>query len=475
MAHVLRQPPHTLVASVFAHESIYVGVDVGKSEHVAGFVSNTLLQRHERFEGCPVLKFANTREGFRQLIDRIMDFVAIEQCFVLLEKTGHYHKALVDYLLELDISVYIMHVQKRPRSLLKSDKRDALGLANHLYNQLEKGIQVADRTQLARRALPPTDAAARLKGSVGHRHELVHESTRRKNKLIALCDQIFPEFTQVFSDPNSPTALTIRDQFPTAEAIATATLDELCAAKGPKRPSRIDMARLQGLATQTIGVKDPGRLAALVFEQEQLVQELRLLHAHLDQIDDQITHILEHAREGRILLSIPGIGAYSAAAILAAIGNVDNFTNAAALKSYFGWAPKVTQSGTTVNTATLTRGGERTMKEVMYLVAIRSVREHGQWTDLYQRLVQRKCDYDEKQRAFRGKMKVIGRIAGQITAMIYAFLKADAELLANTPAGVTPPEPMLYDPAVHQLHRTGQYRSSKPAAPVERITLLPKR
>ncbi|MGO8949447.1 MAG: hypothetical protein ACLQUY_17715, partial [Ktedonobacterales bacterium] len=67
MAHVARQSPHTLIASEFAHESIYVGVDIGKSQHVAGFVSNTLLQRHERFEGCPVLKFANTREGFRQL------------------------------------------------------------------------------------------------------------------------------------------------------------------------------------------------------------------------------------------------------------------------------------------------------------------------------------------------------------------------------------------------------------------------
>ena len=283
-------------------------VDIGKSQHVAGFVSNTLLQRHERFEGCPVLKFANTREGFRQLIHRISDFVSIEQCFVLVEKTGHYHKALVDYLLELDVSVYIMHVQKRPRNLLKTDKRDALGLANHLYNQLEKGIQVADRTQLARPALPPTDAAARLKGLIGHRHELVHESTRRKNKLIALFDQIFPEFTQVFSDPSSPTALTIRELFPTAEAIATVTLDDLCAAKGPKRPSRTDMARLQGLAAQSIGVKDPARLEALAFEQGQLIQELHLLQEHLNQIDDQIAHILEHAREGRILLSIPESG-----------------------------------------------------------------------------------------------------------------------------------------------------------------------
>lgn len=34
-------------------ELIFIGIDVGKTKHVAGFVSTTLLQRHQRFEGCP--------------------------------------------------------------------------------------------------------------------------------------------------------------------------------------------------------------------------------------------------------------------------------------------------------------------------------------------------------------------------------------------------------------------------------------
>lgn len=48
----------------------------------------------------------------------------------MLEKTGHYHVALVDYLLEQDLSVYLVHVHVRPRGLTKTDKRDALNLAN---------------------------------------------------------------------------------------------------------------------------------------------------------------------------------------------------------------------------------------------------------------------------------------------------------------------------------------------------------
>lgn len=175
------------------HESVYVGIDVGKLTHVAGFVSNTLLARHGRFAGCPILKFENSREGFRTLADRLRSYVALEQVFVLLEHTGHYHKALEQYLLELDVSVYLVHVQKRQQGLLKTDKRDALGLANHLYNQLEKGIQVAEKSQLVRPAIPPTEAASLLQGLIRHRYELIQESTQRKNKLTAICDEL-PRF-----------------------------------------------------------------------------------------------------------------------------------------------------------------------------------------------------------------------------------------------------------------------------------------
>ncbi len=64
-----------------------------------------------------------------------------------------------------------------------------------IYNQLEKGIQVSDKLQLVRRAIPPTEAAAQLKSLTRHRYELIQESAQRKNKLTSLCDELFPELT----------------------------------------------------------------------------------------------------------------------------------------------------------------------------------------------------------------------------------------------------------------------------------------
>ncbi len=406
---------HTTAPSL-AHESLYVGVDIAKSQHIAGFVSHTLLSRHGRFEGCPALKFANSRMGFRLLIDRIRDYVPLEQCFVLMEKTGHYHRALQEYLLEMDVSVYVMHVHARPRGMVKTDKRDALGLANNLYNQLEKGAQMGDRTEIVHRAVPPTEAASLLKGLMGHRYELQHESTKHRNQLTAICDQLFPEMTDVLKDPNSPTALGIRERFPTAQAIATATIDALSQAKGTSatKPGRAGLARLQDVAATSIGTKDVGRVRTLIFEQRQLIAELKLIREHTEQIDAEIEHIVETAREGRILMSLPGIGLTTAAAIVAAVGHVDNFPNGGFLKAYFGWAPKRTQTGTTKDSDKLPRGGERTMRALIYMAAWRCVNTDEDFAAIYKRLVARKCPCDERKRDYVGKNVVMARICGQL-------------------------------------------------------------
>jgi transposase len=114
-----------------------------------------LLTHHERFEGCPTFAFEQSREGFRALVDRIRKYVPLEQVAVLLEHTGHYHRLLEQYLLDLDITVYRVHIQKRAEGMLKTDKRDALSLANTLYTQLELGAQVQDTMQFVRRIEPP--------------------------------------------------------------------------------------------------------------------------------------------------------------------------------------------------------------------------------------------------------------------------------------------------------------------------------
>jgi transposase len=459
---------------MLAQETLYVGVDVGKKAHVAGFISSTLLSRHQRFEHCPALAFDNSREGFRSLIDRIGTYVPLTQVQALLEVTGHYHRALLQYLQEQDIPVYVIHVQKRQEGLLKTDKRDALGLANQLYNQLEKGIQVGDPLQAVRRLVPPTEAAASLRGMVRHHYELVAESTQRKNKLTSICDELFPEFTRLLRNPNLPTALALREHFPTPADLAAATFWELRAARG--RTCSVSDAKLQELhrlAAQSIGTKEPARVRGLVVEQKQLIRELHLIAEHLVQLETEIALIVQSCREGKILTSIPGIGPQAAATLIAMIGNIANFERASQLKSYVGWVPKVAQSGSSLDWTRLSPRGVRQMKQTMYLIVWRAIQWDSEWKAMYERLVSRKCRSDERTRRLIGREKVIGRLAGQMTCVIYALLKKDQEVLAHLTPGAEPPEPTLYDPELHRQHRQGQYQPRGIAGKLPQLIQLP--
>jgi transposase len=462
------------VIPMLLHETVYVGVDIGKRNHVAGFISTTLLSRHQRFEHCPALAFDNSREGFRSLIDRIKTYVPLTQIQALLEVTGHYHRALLQYFQELDIPVFVIRVQKRQEGLLKTDKRDALGLANQLYNQLEKGIQVGDPLQAVRRLVPPTEAAASLRGMVRHHYELVAESTQRKNKLTAICDELFPECTRLLRNPNLPTALALRSHFPTPADLAAATFWELRTARGRTcSVSDAKLQELQRLAAQSIGTKDPARIRGLVIEQKQLIRELNVITEHLAQLESEIALVVESSREGKILTSIPGIGPQAAATLIALIGSIANFEHASQLKSYVGWVPKVAQSGSSLDWARLSPRGVRQMKHTLYLIVWRAIQWDSQWQAMYERLITRKCRSDERTRRMIGREKVIGRLAGQMTGVIYTLLKKDQELLAHLSPGVEPPEPQLYDSELHRQHRMGQYQPSRSGGKSPQLIQLP--
>jgi transposase len=205
--------------------------------------------------------------------------------------------------------------------------------------------------------------------------------------------------------------------------VATARIEALRAIRVHKHPSDAALVELQALAATSIGTKDVVRQRGLVFEQTQLIAELLLMQEHVDAMDQEISVVIEHAREGRILTSIPGVGSIQAATLLATIGNIENFPTAATLKAYLGWAPRVSQSGTSLNSASLARSGMRTTKQMMFLVVATAIRMDCEWAKLYQRLVPLKCRYDELKRDYAGKKKVMGRIAGQMISLMFALLR----------------------------------------------------
>jgi hypothetical protein len=113
------------------------------------------------------------------------------------------------------------------------------------------------------------------------------------------------------------------------------------------------------------------------------------------------------------------------------------------------------------------------MKQTMYLIVWRAIQWDAEWKEIYERLVSRKCRSDERTRRLIGREKVIGRLAGQMTSVIYALLKKDQELLSHLAPGAEPPEPQLYDPEIHRQHRMGQYQSLGSGGKPRKLIRLP--
>lgn len=425
-----------------------LGIDIGKETHVAGFISWSLLAKHRRFNACPAISFGNSRTGFEMLLTAMKARAPLGQCAVLLEKTGHYGFALEQFLQQHNIVIYKIHVQKR-LAKRKTDKRDALFLANALYNQMVLGARTDDSAEI-RRLIPPTEAATQLRTLVQRRAELTSDITARKNKLTAICDELFPEMTQVFADPNRIAALNIREKYPTPVDVMSASINELLLCRARTRPSRQALLLLQQLAKTTIGTTSQARIFGLSLEQKQLIAELRLLQAHIEAIEVEIEKIITASREGKIIASIPPIGPTQAAILLAAIGNIGNFERTSRLRGYCGWAPVESQSGSSLDSVKLDRGGNRLLKQTMYLVGWAAVRTDTEWKTIYDRLVPLKCRWDDRTQTYRGKNKVMGRICGQIIGVIFTLLRRDYDLLASLGPGDQVPDPVLYDREKHR-------------------------
>jgi transposase len=71
-------------------------------------------------------------------------------------------------------------------------------------------------------------------------------------------------------------------------------------------------------------------------------------------------------------------------------------TRPSQLKSYFGWVPKVAQSGSSLDWTRLSPRGVRQMKHTMYLIVWRAIQWDPEWKEIYERLIARKCRSDKR-------------------------------------------------------------------------------
>ncbi|TYV00795.1 IS110 family transposase [Listeria monocytogenes] len=167
----------------------YVGIDIGKRFHVASILTS---------EGTVVLKgfsFPNTTEGAKRLLEKLHTFSSVSDQFAIgLEATGHYWLVFFSFLQDSDLLVYVLNpiqtdgwrkgteIRKR-----KTDIIDSVLIADLIRYGSFVETSLSDESLFS------------LKQLSRYRTYLATTAGDFKRKIIAVLDQVFPEYATVFS------------------------------------------------------------------------------------------------------------------------------------------------------------------------------------------------------------------------------------------------------------------------------------
>jgi transposase len=172
------------------------------------------------------------------------------------------------------------------------------------------------------------------------------------------------------------------------DTVDAVVLADFCAALQPRpwTPWPVEVRTLRDLvrrreAVQEMLVQERNRRKAgalstpVTASLDRTIAHLVAELADLDrQIRDHIDHHPQLRHQRDLLLTIPGLGATTAARLLAECRSLTDFANARALAAFAGLVPRRRQSGTWNPRATLSKLGSPHLRHALYFPALTAIR-----------------------------------------------------------------------------------------------------
>jgi transposase len=342
--------------------TVWIGLDVGKDEHFADVLDDA-------GEAIFARAVSNDEADIEALLERA---------------AGHGEPGLVidqpGSIAQLAIAVAARRaapvayvpglVMRRAADLYpgeaKTDRRDAFVLA--------------DTARIRRRQVHWLDThsdelLAQLRVLNGFDIDLAADLTRLTNRLRDALTSISPALERAVGSRVAHAGVReLLCAFPTPTALRAAgraRITNRLKARSPRLAAKITDAVTAALDAQTVTLPAEDAVGRVIAE---LAGELDRIHGRRDALAGEIEEVFHAHPFGRLLVSLPGIGARTGARILAEIGDGSRFANGSRLASYAGLAPVTRQSGRSLNGETKSRRGNHRLKNAMFLAAFASLR-----------------------------------------------------------------------------------------------------
>ena len=314
----------------------YTGIDWADTHHDA-----LVLDEQGRRVGA--VRVTHTAEGLATLthfLEQIVGTQPKEQMACIIETT---HGLLIAALLEAGWPVYPVNPRTvdrhRAASGAKTDLIDAYLLAK---------TGRADFADL-RRLMPDSEVVAELKALTRDQDGLIQMQTRLVNQLTACLKAYYPVALSLFTKVHQPTSLAFLRAYPTPQAAATATPEQLATLlKQAGHPTAT-----QATATITSVLARPHLVADAVTTRTKarlmlaLVAQLQPLMEQIAAYDKEISTLFLTHPDHDLFSSLPRAGKRLAPRLLAEIGDDrDRYDTAASIQALGGTSPVLFESGT---------------------------------------------------------------------------------------------------------------------------------
>ena len=328
-----------------------------------------------------------------------------------MEDTGHYHFALLKYLLDSRYTVALINptttdlTRKLQGGITKNDPLDSLTICDIIgSNQRKKPFRI---TKVNRFDLYEQKQLKR------HHHNLKEELNIYKNRLQKCIDIVFPEFNSLFRSKYGIVYMNVLKTFSSAEKIANSDIRTIrkCfeyEGRGKRIPLSPDL--LKTAAKASVGISS----VAEEIQIRHLVCQIEMIEEQLSEIDKKIEEF--SLQNNSPILSIPRISHFSGTSILAELGDICNYTKASQIIKFAGVAPYHYESSQfTAQHMAITKKGSRYLRKTLYQIIL-PVINHNKVFSAY---------YNKKLAEGKGHRCAQGHCIRKLLRIIYHLLSTE--------------------------------------------------
>ena len=353
---------------------ILIGIDVGKNSHYF-----TIVNKEDGEILLEPSQFNNNMDGFNKLLSSIKPYKKNE-LLIGMEDTGHYHFALMKFLLDKKYTVTLINpvitdlTRRACGSISKTDKLDTLTICDVLSSNNNKKpyrISKVNRFDLyEQRCL------------TRHHHNLKEELNLYSNRLQKCIDIVFPEYNDLFKSKYGVVYNAILKTFSSAAIIAKTdirTLRKCFEFEGRGNRISLTAEKLKEAAKNSIGIDSISE----VIQIRHLIDQIELIQTQLKEIDKKIEEFSIETNSP--ILSIPGISHFSGTSILAEIGDIHNFSNHKQIIKYAGVAPLTYESSQfkAMHTS-ITKKGSKYLRKTLYQIILPVIQNNPVFKTYYE-------------------------------------------------------------------------------------------